>query len=237
MQRSHHLGQPELLTFCFSPSLRSPSVQSTLNQCMRLMGLWLVTAFPTTHVQVMRAALEAAHRGWGQSIIIGVAGAGQEISTRPFQLVTGRQWKGTAFGGYKSGIQVNACACTALLQSLSPGILPFLTPVDSHRVHCRCPTLSRSTCEEKICSTNTSRECGPCKHRHPRDFYCSFYTCAHDLVAWPSRPCARDFAPRVHTNTRLPCLCRHNMDFSEINKAFDLLHSGASLRTVLTFKQ
>lgn len=54
----------------------------------------------------MRAALEAAHRGWGQSIIIGVAGAGQEISTRPFQLVTGRQWKGTAFGGYKSGIQV-----------------------------------------------------------------------------------------------------------------------------------
>eukprot|EP00967_Tisochrysis_lutea_P082776 scaffold114722_cov22-Tisochrysis_lutea.AAC.1 len=54
---------------------------------------------------VMRAALEAAHRGWGQSIIVGVAGAGQEISTRPFQLVTGRQWKGTAFGGYKSGIQ------------------------------------------------------------------------------------------------------------------------------------
>ncbi len=49
----------------------------------------------------MRAALESAHRGWGQSIIIGVAGAGQEISTRPFQLVTGRSWKGTAFGGVK----------------------------------------------------------------------------------------------------------------------------------------
>uniref|UniRef100_A0A8R1EJS8 Alcohol dehydrogenase class-3 n=1 Tax=Caenorhabditis japonica TaxID=281687 RepID=A0A8R1EJS8_CAEJA len=49
-----------------------------------------------------RQALEAAHKGWGVSCIIGVAGAGQEISTRPFQLVTGRTWKGTAFGGWKS---------------------------------------------------------------------------------------------------------------------------------------
>lgn len=53
------------------------------------------------NVQLMRAALECAHRGWGESIIIGVAGAGQEISTRPFQLVTGRVWKGSAFGGVK----------------------------------------------------------------------------------------------------------------------------------------
>src|SRR3546814_10084064 len=53
------------------------------------------------NVNVMRAALECAHRGWGQSVIIGVAGAGQEISTRPFQLVTGRKWLGTAFGGVK----------------------------------------------------------------------------------------------------------------------------------------
>ena len=52
-------------------------------------------------VETMRQALECAHRGWGESIIIGVAGAGQEISTRPFQLVTGRVWKGTAFGGFK----------------------------------------------------------------------------------------------------------------------------------------
>ncbi len=51
------------------------------------------------NVQVMRTALECAHKGWGESIIIGVAGAGQEISTRPFQLVTGRSWRGTAFGG------------------------------------------------------------------------------------------------------------------------------------------
>lgn len=49
----------------------------------------------------MRAALEACHKGWGVSTIIGVAAAGQEISTRPFQLVTGRVWRGTAFGGVK----------------------------------------------------------------------------------------------------------------------------------------
>ncbi|KAM9777644.1 alcohol dehydrogenase class-3 chain L [Neosynchiropus ocellatus] len=54
------------------------------------------------NVGIMRAALEACHKGWGTSVIIGVAAAGQEISTRPFQLVTGRTWKGTAFGGYKS---------------------------------------------------------------------------------------------------------------------------------------
>ncbi|CAH4033000.1 alcohol dehydrogenase class-3 [Pieris brassicae] len=54
------------------------------------------------NVNTMRAALEACHKGWGESVIIGVAGAGEEISTRPFQLVTGRVWRGTAFGGYKS---------------------------------------------------------------------------------------------------------------------------------------
>jgi S-(hydroxymethyl)glutathione dehydrogenase / alcohol dehydrogenase len=54
------------------------------------------------NVATMRAALEACHKGWGESVIIGVAPAGTEISTRPFQLVTGRTWKGTAFGGYKS---------------------------------------------------------------------------------------------------------------------------------------
>ncbi len=53
------------------------------------------------NVDIMRSALECCHKGWGESIIIGVAGAGQEISTRPFQLVTGRVWKGTAFGGVK----------------------------------------------------------------------------------------------------------------------------------------
>ncbi|OUS29071.1 S-(hydroxymethyl)glutathione dehydrogenase/class III alcohol dehydrogenase ['Osedax' symbiont bacterium Rs2_46_30_T18] len=53
------------------------------------------------NVNTMRSALECCHKGWGESVIIGVAGAGQEISTRPFQLVTGRVWRGTAFGGVK----------------------------------------------------------------------------------------------------------------------------------------
>jgi S-(hydroxymethyl)glutathione dehydrogenase / alcohol dehydrogenase len=58
------------------------------------------------NTQVMRQALECCHRGWGQSIIIGVAAAGQEIATRPFQLVTGRVWKGTAFGGARGRTDV-----------------------------------------------------------------------------------------------------------------------------------
>ena len=58
------------------------------------------------NVNVMRQALECCHKGWGESIIIGVAGAGKEISTRPFQLVTGRVWRGTAFGGAKGRTQV-----------------------------------------------------------------------------------------------------------------------------------
>src|SRR6185295_15922901 len=53
------------------------------------------------NVQTMRQALECCYKGWGTSVIIGVAGAGQEIATRPFQLVTGRVWKGNAFGGAK----------------------------------------------------------------------------------------------------------------------------------------
>ena len=58
------------------------------------------------NVNVMRSALECCHKGWGESIIIGVAGAGQEIATRPFQLVTGRVWRGTAFGGVKGRSQL-----------------------------------------------------------------------------------------------------------------------------------
>jgi S-(hydroxymethyl)glutathione dehydrogenase/alcohol dehydrogenase len=58
------------------------------------------------NVKVMRSALECCHKGWGESIIIGVAGAGQEISTRPFQLVTGRVWRGSAFGGVKGRSQL-----------------------------------------------------------------------------------------------------------------------------------
>merc|ERR1711971_935471 len=58
------------------------------------------------NVEVMRSALECCHRGWGESVVIGVAASGKVIQTRPFQLVTGRVWRGTAFGGWKSGIDV-----------------------------------------------------------------------------------------------------------------------------------
>jgi len=58
------------------------------------------------NTDLMRSALECCHKGWGESVIIGVAGAGQEISTRPFQLVTGRVWRGTAFGGVKGRSQL-----------------------------------------------------------------------------------------------------------------------------------
>jgi S-(hydroxymethyl)glutathione dehydrogenase/alcohol dehydrogenase len=58
------------------------------------------------NVRLMRQALECCHKGWGQSVIIGVAGSGEEISTRPFQLVTGRVWRGTAFGGAKGRTDV-----------------------------------------------------------------------------------------------------------------------------------
>merc|ERR1711963_1181774 len=79
----------------------------------------------TGNVMVMRTALEVAHRGWGQSCIIGVAAAGKEISTRPFQLVTGRHWCGTAFGGWKSRTEV-----PRLVQQVMRGEMtldPFIT--------------------------------------------------------------------------------------------------------------
>ena len=60
----------------------------------------------TGNVGVMRNAIESAHKGWGESIIIGVAPAGAEISTRPFQLVTGRNWRGSAFGGARGRTDV-----------------------------------------------------------------------------------------------------------------------------------
>ena len=77
------------------------------------------------NVQVMRAALECAHRGWGQSIIIGVAGAGQEISTRPFQLVTGRKWMGSAFGGVKGRSQLPGMVEQSMKGEIELG--PFVT--------------------------------------------------------------------------------------------------------------
>ncbi|AYK22715.1 TPA: S-(hydroxymethyl)glutathione dehydrogenase/class III alcohol dehydrogenase [Pseudomonas aeruginosa] len=77
------------------------------------------------NVDVMRSALEAAHRGWGQSIVIGVAGAGKEISTRPFQLVTGRTWKGSAFGGVKGRTQLPGMVEDAMKGEID--LAPFVT--------------------------------------------------------------------------------------------------------------
>ena len=77
------------------------------------------------NVNVMRAALECAHRGWGQSVVIGVAGAGQEISTRPFQLVTGRTWKGSAFGGVKGRTQLPGMVEDAMRGDIE--LAPFVT--------------------------------------------------------------------------------------------------------------
>ena len=104
------------------------------------------------NVKTMRQALECCHKGWGESIIIGVAGAGQEISTRPFQLVTGRVWKGSAFGGAKGRTDV-------------PKIV---------------------------------------------DWY-------------------------MDGKIAIDALITHTMPLSDINRAFDLMHEGASIRSVVTF--
>lgn len=104
------------------------------------------------NVDVMRSALECAHKGWGESIIIGVAGAGKEISTRPFQLVTGRVWKGSAFGGVKGRTEL--------------------------------PEMVEDYMNGKI-----------------------------DLDSFIT----------------------HRLPFTDINEAFDLLHKGESIRTILTY--
>jgi S-(hydroxymethyl)glutathione dehydrogenase/alcohol dehydrogenase len=77
------------------------------------------------NVDVMRSALECAHRGWGQSVIIGVAGAGQEIKTRPFQLVTGRKWLGSAFGGVKGRSELPGMVQDAMAGKIA--LEPFVT--------------------------------------------------------------------------------------------------------------
>ena len=77
------------------------------------------------NVQVMRAALECCHKGWGESVIIGVAGAGQEIATRPFQLVTGRVWRGSAFGGVRGRTQLPGMVEDAMRGDIQ--LDPFIT--------------------------------------------------------------------------------------------------------------
>ncbi|MBM6614882.1 S-(hydroxymethyl)glutathione dehydrogenase/class III alcohol dehydrogenase [Desemzia sp. RIT804] len=104
------------------------------------------------NVHVMRSALECCHKGWGESVVIGVAGAGEEISTRPFQLVTGRVWRGSAFGGVKGRTELPGMVEKAMSGEIQLG--PFIT---------------------------------------------------------------------------------HTLPFEQINEAFDLLHEGKSIRTVLSY--
>ncbi len=93
------------------------------------------------NVDVMRSALECCHKGWGESVIIGVAGGGQEIATRPFQLVTGRVWRGTAFGGVRGrselpGIVDRAMAGEIPLDPFISGTLPLEQINEAfHRMH------------------------------------------------------------------------------------------------------
>jgi S-(hydroxymethyl)glutathione dehydrogenase/alcohol dehydrogenase len=88
-------------TDCINPTTIDGPIQ---NHIAGVVTKWGVDyTFDCTGItEVMRSALECSHRGWGESCVIGVAASGHEISTRPFQLVTGRVWKGTAFGGFKS---------------------------------------------------------------------------------------------------------------------------------------
>jgi S-(hydroxymethyl)glutathione dehydrogenase/alcohol dehydrogenase len=86
-------------TDCVNPTEHSDAVQDVI---VEMTGGGVDYSFECVgNVGLMRSALECCHKGWGQSIIIGVAGAGAEIATRPFQLVTGRVWRGTAFGGVR----------------------------------------------------------------------------------------------------------------------------------------
>jgi S-(hydroxymethyl)glutathione dehydrogenase/alcohol dehydrogenase len=99
-QRAEEFGATE----CINPSTVEGPIQQHLVKITD--GGLDYTVECVGQVSVMRAALEACHKGWGKSCIVGVAAAGQEISTRPFQLVTGRTWLGTAFGGFKSRSEV-----------------------------------------------------------------------------------------------------------------------------------
>lgn len=91
-------------TDCINPKNYDDPIQDVI---VELTGGGVDYSFECVgNTNLMRSALECCHKGWGESIIVGVAGAGQEISTRPFQLVTGRVWRGTAFGGCKGRTQL-----------------------------------------------------------------------------------------------------------------------------------
>lgn len=107
-------------TDCINPA-ELPSGTSVQAHIVQLTTWGVDYTFDATgNVNVMRSALECAHRGWGVSCVVGVAPAGHEIATRPFQLITGRQWKGTAFGGFKSRTEI-----PQLVEQFMSGELPI----------------------------------------------------------------------------------------------------------------
>lgn len=110
-------------TDCVNPKDHAQPIQQVI---IKMTGWGVDHSFECIgNVQVMRAALECAHRGWGQSVIIGVAGAGQEIATRPFQLVTGRRWLGSAFGGVKGRSELPGMVEQAMKGEIK--LAPFVT--------------------------------------------------------------------------------------------------------------
>jgi len=118
-----HLARVMGATDCVNPKDHDKPIQQVI---VEMTGWGVDHSFECIgNVNVMRAALESAHRGWGQSVIIGVAGAGQEISTRPFQLVTGRRWLGTAFGGVKGRSQLPGMVEDAMEGRIQ--LAPFVT--------------------------------------------------------------------------------------------------------------
>mmetsp|Transcript_22818 Transcript_22818/g.70734 ORF Transcript_22818/g.70734 Transcript_22818/m.70734 type:complete len:258 (-) Transcript_22818:1212-1985(-) len=106
-------------TQCLNPTDYDKPIQKVLAGDITKWGIDF-TFDCTGNTTVMRSALECAHRGWGVSTVIGVAASGHEIGTRPFQMITGRVWKGTAFGGYKSRDSV-----PALVESVMKDELPI----------------------------------------------------------------------------------------------------------------
>ena len=96
------LGKNFGMTYFINPK----EVDNVVDQIIQMTGGVDYSFECIGNVDIMRQALECCHKGWGESYIIGVAGAGQEISTRPFQLVTGRSWRGTAFGGARGRTDV-----------------------------------------------------------------------------------------------------------------------------------
>ena len=110
-------------TDCVNPKDHAQPIQQVI---IEMTGWGVDHSFECIgNVQVMRAALECAHRGWGQSVIIGVAGAGQEIAPRPFQLVTGRRWLGSAFGGVKGRSELPGMVEQAMKGEIK--LAPFVT--------------------------------------------------------------------------------------------------------------